>query len=175
MKYVHLADFEELQEYNIKDTESTLRLFKYLATQFIWLKYDFEKDRDLYMYMAGLIVDAQIRGTKIDREPLQAYIEAIDREVAVIDNTLLTEFAEPIMQVRELLKQKAIAKLKKMKEIPLPEFNVTSKAHIQLLSVDVLGMARRVLVDAKDENGKLIFDPETNGPLKVVKWFKMNF
>lgn len=161
MKYVHLADDKALEEYNVGDTDCTLKLARFIANQFAFEKYNWETDHELFMSMAHLITDAQVRGIKVDREALQKYVEDVTQEVAEIDQVFFKEFDEPIMAVRQALKVKAQSKFKKKIVEELPEFNITSKTHMEALCVDQLDLARKVFLKEGMEDAL------------VPKWFKM--
>jgi len=159
MKYIYLADDTALEEYNVGDTDCTLKLARFIANSFAAQKYDWETDHELFMSMAHLIVDAQITGINVDRAALLQYVKDVNKEVADIDQVFFQEFADPIMAVRQALKIKEQSKFKKKIVEILPEFNITSKTHMEALCVNQLDLARKVLMKVKDAT--------------ELKWFKI--
>lgn len=85
-----------LRDYNIGDTEETLRLYVYLTDFFKSIKYDWRKDHALYFNSVKLLVGAKIEGVPVEREGLRTYRDAVEKEIEEIGTLFKNRFAEPI-------------------------------------------------------------------------------
>jgi DNA polymerase I-like protein with 3'-5' exonuclease and polymerase domains len=132
--------YDILKKYNENDVIATLQLFWYFNEFFSSEGYDWTVDWELYKTLADFVIEAEIRGIEVDRKALSLYRDEIVDEVEKIDEAFVRKMGENIQQVREKLKAKEQAKYKKKIITELPEFNITSKKHLEMLFVDELGL-----------------------------------
>lgn len=138
--YLSQLPYELLKQYNEADAIATLELYWYFTSFFESEGYDWSVDWDLYKTLADFVIDAEIRGIKVNRQQLTEYKQEILQEVAEIDQRFVNKYSAEIEQIREQLRQKQQAKFKKKIVTELPEFNITSKKHLEHLFCDTLGM-----------------------------------
>lgn len=154
-QYLHLLPSDIMARYNCADTENTYRLYKYITEHFAYIQYDWTLDHQLYMMSANRIVGGKIRGIKIDRPKLAAYIQQVQQEIADIGANFRAAFEEPIAAIEaERLdaylggvktdkgKRKRLDKYyardpKARKEV---DFNPGSNTQLAILFVDKLGI-----------------------------------
>ena len=129
-----------LERYNHGDTYYTRELYLKLTQEFRKIDYDYSLDHELYLNCVSLIVDAKIRGIKVDREQLQKDLIEMETEVALIDAQFFEMVADEVDSVRNRLFDKAQAKFKKKVLTEIPPFNITSKKQLEMLFVDELGL-----------------------------------
>lgn len=88
-----------LERYNIADTETTLRLYKYITEYFVSIGYDWFLDHQLYKSTASFVVDAEIRGTPVDRPLAIINAEGLRQEIAGIEAAFATRYKAEIASV----------------------------------------------------------------------------
>lgn len=98
-KYLDQLPAPLMEAYNIADTENTLKLFTFLTDEFAKLDYDWTFDHRLYLSSVRQIVEAKIRGVKVDRIKLQQNIETLKQEIKQIEADFLTRFSKDIQLV----------------------------------------------------------------------------
>lgn len=151
-----------LERYNVGDTEETLRLYAFLIDHFASIGYDWRLDHGLYLSSAHNLVDAQIRGVRIDREALANYAAAVEKEIEDIARAFIAHFAEPIRVVE---RQRCLDEVRKRKTLRgrktflmrlrmgastatrAVAFNVGSNKQLGALFVDALGMEPKFRTD----------------------------
>lgn len=127
-----------LEDYNIKDTEYTLKLYTHVAARFAAEGYDWQLDHELYMATVRLIVDAKIRGVRVNRDGIVESIISLQKDIEDIDTRFADQFEQEIRHVREELRILEQAKFKKKIVTEAPAFNLTSKRHLKMLFCDLL-------------------------------------
>ena len=133
--HLHLLPLEILRDYNIADTEITLRLYEELRSHLDQLGVDTDTDWQLYTTRCRLMQGAYIRGLKIDRERLREEIYAVEREIRSIDAEFQEKAAEPLA----IWAQQAKPKRKKDTLTP-GSFNVGSNAQLKHLFAGIMSL-----------------------------------
>lgn len=149
-----------LQEYNIGDTEETLRLYVFLTDFFKSINFDWKRDHAFYFNSVRLLVAAKIRGVLVGRERLKIYRDGIEKEIEEIGLAFTTKFADPIRLVergrllnqirkrktfkgrKNVLRRSRTCSIYHSKEI---RFNVGSNKQLESLFVDQLKMPIRFI------------------------------
>ncbi len=133
--HLHLLPYEQLKQYNIADTETTLLLYEQL-TEILTLKgCDWSKDWALYTTRVRLMQGAYIRGLKIDREDLKVEIYKVDAEVKEV----LREFLDATVDARRDWATKFPGKIKSRPTSP-DLFNIGSNQQLARLFINCLGV-----------------------------------
>lgn len=103
-RYLHLLPEEQLRQYNLADTDTTLllceeciRFFKEDAP------FDFSRDQQLYNMRTDFISRAYVTGIKVAQEELFQYILDIEKEIDDIDRTFMIMFKDELRAVRKEL------------------------------------------------------------------------
>jgi hypothetical protein len=151
-----------LVRYNVGDTEATLRLFRFLTRRFQDCGYDWRLDHALYMSSVRRIVEAKIRGVRVDRGALASYAEQVRQEIEAIGCDFCTRFAEPIRAVErdrllnEVRKRKTLRGRRRFVRrvrgrngtaYDAVRFNVGSNKQLEALFVAQMGMEPRFRTD----------------------------
>lgn len=87
------------ENYNIGDTENTLRLYLHITDKFREMGYDYRTDHALYLGSMVRIVEAKIRGVPVNREALEEYRQEVENEIYEISINFTGRFAEAIAEV----------------------------------------------------------------------------
>jgi hypothetical protein len=132
---LHLLPYEEMKQYNIADTETTLLLYEQLTEILAMKGCDWSKDWALYVNRVKLMCNAYIRGLKIDREALKAEIYKVDAEVKEV----LREFLDATVDSRRVWAAKFPGKVKSRPTKP-DEFNIGSNQQLGRLFIDCMGV-----------------------------------
>lgn len=103
-----------LERYNIADTEITLKLYEFTTEYFRKVGFDWTADHRLFMPSVTHLVDAKIRGIRVDRESLSANIEIVKDEIAVIERDFRATFAKEIAVVE---RQRLLAAVRKRRTL----------------------------------------------------------
>jgi hypothetical protein len=153
-----------LERYNIGDTENTLRLYDKIVREFDELAYDWRFDHSLYFRSVNEIVNAKIRGVRIDREQLSSYVGNVTEEIAQIAKDFRQKFEKEIEKVERQKILEAIRKRKTLrgrkkyvKRLREDEekyredvlFNIGSNKQLEMLFVHAMGMKAK-FVTAKN-------------------------
>ncbi len=133
--HLHLLPYEQLKQYNIADTETTLLLYEALAEILTLKEFDWAPDWVLYVNRVQLMASAYIRGLKIDREALKAEIYKVDKEVKEV----MSEFFNATVEARLKWANKYPGKIKS-RPVLAESFNIGSNLQLKQLFVDVLGV-----------------------------------
>jgi len=149
--HLHLLPRDIYERYNVGDTETTLKLYEFLEERFLELDYNWRFDHELFLSTLGYMVNAKIRGVRVDRPKLQAYVDQVREEIARISADFAIKFANEIKQVerarliKRLSKYKTLkGKKKYLKTRPQKDwskqvtFNPGSNNQLKMLFVDVL-------------------------------------
>jgi hypothetical protein len=113
--YLNRLPDDILERYNIGDTENTLRLYRKIVGEFNDLAYDWRIDHSLFFRSVDEIVNAKIRGVRIDRRKLAGYISAVSEEIAQIAKDFRQTFEKDIKAVERQKILEAIRKRKTLK------------------------------------------------------------
>ncbi len=98
-QYLDRLPHDILDRYNVGDTEVTLDLFEFLIGQFKSLEYDWTFDHQLYMSTARYVVDAKVRGIRVDRDRAAASRAKVAAEISTIESEFSTKYATQIAEV----------------------------------------------------------------------------
>lgn len=144
---------DELRAYNVGDTEACLKLFVHLVDYFSKIGYDYRLDHALYLSSVRRLVDAKIRGTRVERSKLEEYRRDVAREIEEIATEFRKRFVNEIATVErdrlldQIKKRKTLrGKRGYFRRFRLGEcakdvaFNVGSNLQLQALFCDVLGI-----------------------------------
>ncbi len=134
--HLHLLPYEQLKQYNIADTETTLLLYEELIGRLQAVKYDPAQDWVLYKTRVTLMAGAYLRGITIDRESLKAAILKTDEEVRGI----LKEFMDATTELRTAWARDNPGKIKR-RPIQAEEFNIGSNTQLKQLFVGIMGLS----------------------------------
>jgi hypothetical protein len=104
-----------MERYNVADAVVTLELYEFTTASFDFDKYDWRLDHQLFLGTVDDLVSAKIRGVRVDRERVAAYIPAIESEIAAIAEEFRENFEEPIRRVERLLLLRRLRKLKTLR------------------------------------------------------------
>jgi hypothetical protein len=144
-----------LRDYNVGDTEATLRLYRTLVDYFRDIGYDWSLDHQLYFSSVRYIVGAKIRGTRVDREALTTYAQVVKDEIRSIARQFCERFAREIRVVErgrllvQIQKRKTLrgkrGYLRRLRAgdvgcIDDTRFNVGSNKQLEALFCGVLGI-----------------------------------
>lgn len=102
---LHLLPFNRLKQYNIADTETTLLLYEDCIKFFEDLKFNIQRDTQLYTMRVKHVAEAYIRGIRVDKNALYNYILEVEQEIRDIETQFNTEFKAELRKVREWLCQ----------------------------------------------------------------------
>lgn len=123
--HLHLLPPEILAQYNMADTETTLRLHKVLTDYFKTVGFDWSQDWENYTARVNWHIDAYLRGILVDRTHLAQTIGMLEQEIE---------------QTEELFRQKAGATLEMYEQTRGERFNVGSNKQLKELFLDRLGL-----------------------------------
>jgi hypothetical protein len=153
--YLNRLPDDILERYNIGDTENTLRLYRKIVGEFDDLAYDWRIDHSLFFRSVDEIVNAKIRGVRIDRRKLAGYISAVSEEIAQIAKDFRQTFEKDVKAVERQKILEAIRKRKTLKgrkkylkklrtdAVKWSEdvtFNIGSNKQLEMLFVGVMKM-----------------------------------
>lgn len=159
---LHLLPRDRLEQYNVADTEETVRLYQHLTAYFARIGYDWRLDHQLYLSSARFIVGAQLRGVAVDRTRLATYAQSVSHEIEALGAAFTAKLAAPIHAVERgrllaaIRKRKTLRGRKKFlrrvrngsdtatREV---RFNVGSNLQLALLFVGQLGMVAHFTTD----------------------------
>lgn len=133
--HLHLLPYDQLKQYNIADTDTTLILYEQL-TEILTLKgFDWSSDWVLYCNRVDLMGKAYLRGLKIDQEALRTEIYKVDAEIRKVER----EFFDATVDAR---REWAIQNPGKIKKRPTnaDSFNIGSNTQLKQMFVGVLGV-----------------------------------
>lgn len=102
-RHLHLLPLEQLRQYNIADTETTLLIFDDCVRFFKESKFNYDRDTQLYNMRATHMAAAYARGLGVNQESLFKYILEIEQEIKDIEATFYAEFASELRKVRKWL------------------------------------------------------------------------
>lgn len=150
---LHLLTRPEMEAYNVADAVQSLRLYKFITTEFKVQEYDWATDNMLFQFMLDKMVRAQLRGVVVDRAAAGVAAAGISSEIEVIKKSFADMMAAPIKTVERMLLTKRLAKFKtelgarKYQERgdwrEECKFNPGSSQQLTMLFVDVLGMTAK--------------------------------
>lgn len=147
---LHLLTPEQLRDYNVADSDNTLRLYNILVQHFKRCVYDWRVDHALYLSSARFIAGAKGRGIRVNREKLDHNIRVLAYELGQVSHDFLVRFKSEIDRI-EQDNLVALCSSKKTEkglisawgrciEQGLHLFNLTSVKQKAALFVDILGM-----------------------------------
>lgn len=154
-QYLHLLPTDIMARYNCADTENTYRLYKFIVDHFRYIQYDWTFDHQLYMMSANKIIGGKIRGIRVDRPQLAAYIQTVQQEIADIGVQFRAKFLVQIEAIEaerlavylagvktEKGRAKRLAKYEAgdTKAVDAVRFNPGSNSQLATLFVDKLGI-----------------------------------
>lgn len=135
-QHLHLLPYEQLKQYNIADTETTLLLYEQLIDILTLKGCDWSKDWELYRTRVRLMSGAYIRGLKIDREALKAEIYKVHGEIQEVMN----EFLRGTQTFRRDWGAKYPKVVKKNLKEKGVEFNIGSNTQLKQLFIEFVGV-----------------------------------
>ncbi len=153
----HLPE-DILERYNIADTENTLRLFRRITDEFKELQFDWQLDHNLFLRSVDKIVDAKIRGVRVQRAQLDTYRGEVQQEIDQIAVEFRAKFEKEIVEIerektlKEIRKRKTFKGRKKyLRTIRIDEtkrkkdivFNIGSNHQLAALFIGQLGMVTK--------------------------------
>jgi hypothetical protein len=133
--HLHLLPYEQLKQYNIADTETTLLLYEQLSEILTMKGFDWSQDWILYTNRVKLMCGAYMRGLKIDREALKTEIYRVDAEIKEITN----DFFNATVDSRLEWAKKHPGKIKS-RPTKAESFNIGSNTQLKQLFIDCLGV-----------------------------------
>lgn len=160
--FLHHLPPKLLRDYNVADTETTLKLYEFITDYFKSINFNWRFDHGLYFNSVGLIVGAKIRGVRVAREQLSRNRDECEAGIREIESAFTLRFAEEIKSVERRKLLDAIRKRKTLRgrkgfvrrtrldaehfdeEI---RFNVGSNKQLSALFIDCLGIQPRFLTD----------------------------
>lgn len=134
-EHLHLLPYEQLKQYNIADTETTLALYETLTENLALKGFDWSSDWALYHNRVRLMSGAYIRGLKIDRDALTKEIHRVHNEIQGV----LSEFLNATVDSRADWARKFPGKIKSRPTTP-EAFNIGSNTQLKQLFIEVLGV-----------------------------------
>lgn len=134
-QYLNLLPPDVLRQYNIADTEVTLRLYEELAERLRLQDFDWSLDWSLYTTRCRLMQSAYLRGIKIGRDKLREEILRLHGEIEGIR----AEFLERTVESRALWAERFPGKIKSRPTRP-GDFNIGSNQQLARLFLDVMGI-----------------------------------
>lgn len=156
---LHLLPPADMEAYNVADAVNTLRLYKFITTEFASQEYDWRVDNSLFQFMLDRLVRSKIEGVEVDRALIYKSIQDVADEMERIKQDFATKMAEPIKAVEKDLLKKRLSKYKtglgrdnylargEWKEEC--KFNARSTTQLTKLFVVVLGMTPKFLTKKK--------------------------
>ena len=113
----HLDKLPEdiLERYNLLDVERTLALYEHITEHFLTIDFDWGFDHALYLNTTRFMVDAKIRGVRVERDTAAENARKVAREMVQIEQEFRQRFETEIQQVERARLLKRIRKLKTLK------------------------------------------------------------
>jgi hypothetical protein len=146
--HLHKLPPKMLEAYNVADVDITMRIYETCLEHFAKIKYNWKFDHKYYLTMSKNISNAKGWGINVNRELLTTNMTTVREEIAMVKTAFFSEFAEPILAVEALQKDKFLAKYKSEKGRIKAEntqqakwaFNLGSNTQLEKLFVTVLQM-----------------------------------
>lgn len=161
-KYLHLLPDEVLEEYNIADTENTLRLYEFCINFFKDVKFDWEPDHILYRHRCSRVVQGKVNGMRVARPELANNLEKHQAEIDKVEDEFRAAAGNALLEIEEERFYKFVNELKtqsgrdkraiKAKEDPVKykiRFNTGSTTQLAQLFVGKLGIEPKFLTKPK--------------------------
>jgi DNA polymerase I-like protein with 3'-5' exonuclease and polymerase domains len=136
---IHEAPQDVLHRYNVGDAIATLLLYELITEEFEKEGFNWRTDHSLYMSSAVHVVDAKLRGVRVDCDRLLQYTNAVSKGLENNEVLFRYELLEEITQTEQKITEIEQAKFKK-KIVPPQRFNVDSNRHRELLFCDTMGI-----------------------------------
>lgn len=133
--HLHLLPYDQLKQYNIADTDTTLALYEQLTENLILNEFDWQQDWVLYHNRVKLMQGAYIRGLKVNREKLKEEIYKLDAEIRAVTDEFFSKTQDSRVKWAALYP----GKVKKRPTMP-DSFNIGSNAQLKQLFIGALGI-----------------------------------
>ncbi len=129
-RYLDRLPPEVLEDYNKADVEVTLHLYKTLVDRFASMQFDWRIDHELFIQVTEKIIDAKIRGVKVDREGVLSSLVEFKKQQVQLNHDFRELYKEQIEQIEVENKQ---------------PFKLNSTKNLKELFVDKLGITPTIL------------------------------
>lgn len=150
--------YDILERYNIADSEITLQLYEFIATEFNGESFNWEFDHLLYRNTTDLVVKSKIRGVPIDRPHLTEYRLEILEEIRQIEDVFRQRFLPEILALElkwdeewvnkpKSYRGKCVRFIKFMDGKYKTVFNVGSNKQLQALFTEQLNIVPKFFTD----------------------------
>lgn len=141
--HLHLLPPDVLKQYNLADTDTTLRLYYKLDEDLRGLSFDWSQDWVLYTLRVRLMTQAYLRGICVDREALFQVLAAVHAQILDAEKSFMDQTQQYRAAWSEMTQERAKKAQRKLPD----EFNFGSNKQLKELFLGVLGICTGKLTD----------------------------